>query len=433
MKYEPVIGLEVHTQVKTASKMFCGCPADSFGREPNSNTCPVCLALPGALPVPNEIAVQKTIQLAKALGCQIADFSQFERKNYFYPDLPKGFQISQYAHPVGEAGEFEGIPVRRVHLEEDTGKLIHEGGESLVDFNRSGVPLIEIVTEPEFSDPAVVTKFLKELRTLLVHLEISDADMEKGSLRLEANISLRRAGEKDLPPYKVELKNINSFGFLEKALRVEIERQQELLASGKEVAQETRGFDEKKGVTVSQRRKEEAFDYRYFPEPDLPPLTKQTLRFEGKAMRTPQELRDDYIAQGVSPDYSDILVRDPSLSQGTAAFAKATRESIAGSASILINKRYGDLKKEPIEKIVSRYKVSQEKVLLTGGEIETLADKIVLDNESAVADYLKGKEPALQFLLGQLMKESGGKVAPQEALDLLKKKIHARTSTSAKN
>jgi aspartyl-tRNA(Asn)/glutamyl-tRNA(Gln) amidotransferase subunit B len=427
-KYEPVIGLEVHTQVKTASKMFCGCSADPFGREPNSNTCPVCLALPGALPVPNEIAVQKTIQLAKSLGCRLAEFSQFERKNYFYPDLPKGFQISQYAHPVGETGKFEGITVRRVHLEEDTGKLIHEGRESLVDFNRSGVPLIEIVTEPEFSDPAVVTKFLKEMRTLLMHLEISDADMEKGSLRLEANISLRRAGEKVLPPYKVELKNINSFGFLEKALRVEIERQQELLASGKEVAQETRGFDEKMGVTVSQRRKEEAFDYRYFPEPDLPPLTKQTLRFEGKAMRTPQELRNDYIAQGVSPDYADILVRDPALARGTAEFSQATRESIAGSAGILINKRYGDLKKDPIEKIVSRYKASQEKVLLTGGEIETLADKVVLDNPAAVRDYATGKEAALQFLLGQLMKESGGKVAPQEALDLLKKLIHARTS-----
>src|SRR3990170_2388058 len=208
ISYQPVIGLEVHTQVKTKSKMFCGCPADPFGREPNSSTCPVCLALPGALPVPNEVAIQKTVQLAQALGCQIADFSQFERKNYFYPDLPKGFQISQYARPVGEMGKFEGITVRRVHLEEDTGKLIHEKGESLVDFNRSGVPLIEIVTEPEFSDPQMVSDFLKNLRTVVTHHRISDADMEKGSMRLEANISLKEEGEKELPSYKVELKNI---------------------------------------------------------------------------------------------------------------------------------------------------------------------------------------------------------------------------------
>ena len=427
-KYEPVIGLEVHTQVKTASKMFCGCSADPFGLEPNSNTCPVCLALPGALPVPNEVAVQKTIQLARALDCRLAEFSQFERKNYFYPDLPKGFQISQYAHPVGELGKFEGITVRRVHLEEDTGKLIHEGGESLVDFNRSGVPLIEIVTEPEFSDPAVITKFLKELRTLLVHLNISTADMEKGSLRLEANISLRRMGEKGLPPYKVELKNINSFAFLEKALGVEIKRQQELLEKGEEVVQETRGYNEKQGITVSQRRKEEAFDYRYFPEPDLPPLTKSVL-IAGEKAATPKEMRNYYIEQEhVTPHYSDILVRDPDIARGTADFSKATQEPFSVSANILINKRYGDPKKESIDSIVSKYKESKKKVLLTGEQIDVLTDKILLDNPAAVADYVQGKENALQFLLGQLMKESAGKVAPKEALDLLKKAIHARTS-----
>ena len=439
--YQPVIGLEVHTQVKTLSKMFCGCPADPFGREPNSSTCPVCLALPGALPVPNEIAIQKTVQIAQALGCQIADFSQFERKNYFYPDLPKGFQISQYARPVGEMGKFEGITVRRVHLEEDTGKLIHEKGESLVDFNRSGVPLIEIVTEPEFSDPAAVTKFLKELRTLLMHLDISTADMEKGSLRLEANISLREIEElppsnsknftrQELPKYKVELKNINSFAFLEKALGVEIKRQQELLEKGEEVAQETRGFDEKRGMTVSQRRKEEAFDYRYFPEPDLPPLTKAVLAAGGEAV-TPQEKRESYRGLGIPSQYVEVLIQDRKL----AALFEALRSEIPAAelSNILVNKRLGDPLELGKEKILSLYRAKQGKEVLTGENLASSAEKILLDNPAAVRDYATGKEAALQFLLGQLMKESGGKVAPQEALDLLKKKIHARTSTSAKN
>ena len=425
IKYEPVIGLEVHAQVKTASKMFCGCSADSFGLEPNSNTCPVCLALPGALPVPNEVAVKKTVQLAQALGCRLAEFSQFERKNYFYPDLPKGFQISQYAHPVGEMGEFEGITVRRVHLEEDTGQLIHEGGESLVDFNRSGVPLIEIVTEPEFSDPTVVTKFLKELRKHLVFMDISTADMEKGSLRLEANISLRRIGEKGLPPYKVELKNINSFAFLEKALGVEIKRQQELLEKGEEVAQETRGYNEKQGVTVSQRRKEEAFDYRYFPEPDLPPLTKSVL-MAGEKSATPQEKRESYLALGVPSQYLEVLIEDRELS----ALFESLRSEIptAELGNILVNERFGDPLELGKEKILSLYRAKHKIEVLSGKDLASSTEKILLDNQTAVADYVQGKENALQFLLGQLMKETGGKVAPKEALDLLKKAIHARTS-----
>jgi aspartyl-tRNA(Asn)/glutamyl-tRNA(Gln) amidotransferase subunit B len=420
-KYEPVIGLEVHTQVKTLSKMFCGCPADSFGREPNSNTCPVCLALPGALPVPNEIAIRKTTQLAQALGCRLAEFSQFERKNYFYPDLPKGFQISQYAHPVGETGKFEVTTIRRVHLEEDTGKLIHEGGESLVDFNRSGVPLIEIVTEPEFSDPVAVTKFLKELRTLLVHLDISTADMEKGSLRLEANISLRRIGEKGLPSYKVELKNINSFAFLEKALGVEIKRQKELLEKGEEVAQETRGYNEKQGVTVSQRRKEEAFDYRYFPEPDLPPLTKAVLAAGGEVV-TPQEKRESYRDLGIPSQYVEVLIQDRKL----AALFEALRPEIrtAELANILVNRRFGDPLKLGKEKILVLYRQKQAKEFLSGEDLGPIAEKVVLDNPAAVSDYVQGKPNALQFLLGQLMKESGGKVNPEEGRDALKKRIH---------
>lgn len=440
-KYEPVIGLEVHAQVKTASKMFCGCPADVFGKPPNRATCPVCLGLPGALPVANRAAVERTVALAQALGCQIAEFSQFERKNYFYPDLPKGFQISQYASPIGSKGLLGAISIRRVHLEEDTGKLIHlprrqasEGSGTLIDFNRSGIPLIEIVTEPEFSDPAVVKAFLKELRTLLVHLKISDADMEKGSLRLEANISLRRSGERnrpdlnsknftrqELPPYKVELKNINSFAFLEKALRVEITRQEDLLEKGESVAQETRGYDEKSGTTFSQRRKEEAFDYRYFPEPDLPPLTKGTL-VEGKGSSTLEEVRRNFLSLEVPSQYVEILVRYRKLAE----LFEELRQDISPieTANILVNQRFGNPLKLGKEKILALYREAQPKALLSGENLGSHAEKVLLDNPSAVSDYLKGKEAALQFLLGQLIRETEGKIAPKEGEDALKKLIH---------
>lgn len=430
MTFEPVIGLEIHTQVKTKSKMFCGCPTAVFGQEPNTAVCPVCLGLPGAMPVPNALAIEKTVTLAKALGCTLAQFSQFERKNYFYPDLPKGFQISQYSGPIGFRGKLEGINITRVHLEEDTGRLLHEGTETLVDFNRSGIPLIEIVTEPEFSDPKEVSRFLKELRTTLVHLEISSADMEKGSLRLEANISLRKVGDKGLPPYKVELKNINSFAFLEEALEVEIVRQQKLLEAGEKIPQETRGFDEKRRVTVSQRRKEEAFDYRYFPEPDLPPLTAR-LVVSRQAIKTPEETRAAYRALGLSENYVDVLIQDRALA---AIFEEIRKEiPVREAANILINRRFGDPKTIGAAGLKSKYAESKKKVLLTGEKIEVLADKILLDNPTAVSDYAEGKENALQFLLGQLMKESGGEIDPQEGRELLKKIIHARTSASAKN
>ncbi|MEK7512689.1 MAG: Asp-tRNA(Asn)/Glu-tRNA(Gln) amidotransferase subunit GatB, partial [Patescibacteria group bacterium] len=271
-KYLPTIGLEIHANVKTRTKMFCGCRNDLNERQPNANTCPVCLGHPGVLPTMNEEAIHQVVRFGLAIGGTVAAHSRFDRKSYFYPDLPKGYQISQYEEPLVSGGELRGVRVKRVHLEEDAGRLQHAlDGSTLVDFNRAGVPLLELVTEPDIESAAQAVAFAKELQLILKYLGVSDADMEKGSLRLEANISLRKVGEKGLPPYKVELKNINSFAFLEKALRVEIKRQQELLESGGKVAQETRGYDEKRGVTVSQRKKEEAFDYRYFPEPDLPP------------------------------------------------------------------------------------------------------------------------------------------------------------------
>src|SRR3990167_9327380 len=279
--WETVIGIEVHVELNTKTKMFCRCSADYFGKAPNTHTCPVCLGLPGALPYTNEEAIKKCIQIGLALGCSVNDQSYFERKNYFYPDLVKGYQISQLVKPLNINGNLtldngKTIRINRAHQEEDTGKLSHIGGVTLIDFNRSGVPLVEIVTEPDFRSAEEVREYAKKLQQIFRHIGVSNADMERGDMRLEANVSVRPVGQTELAPYRVELKNINSFRFMVAAIEFEVARQLEALEKGEKLTQETRGWNENKKETYLQRSKEEAHDYRYFPEPDLPELRVDT-------------------------------------------------------------------------------------------------------------------------------------------------------------
>lgn len=418
--YEPVIGLEIHVELKTNSSMFCGCPTDHFGKAPNTITCPVCLGLPGALPVPNKQAVDWTIMLGLALGSEIAKVSWFDRKHYFYPDLPKGYQISQFDTPLCRGGVVKtsqgDVRIRRVHLEEDTGKLQHallDGKRvTLVDYNRSGVPLVEIVTEADIRSAEQAREFLKTLHRIVRYLGISDADMEKGSMRLEPNISLRRRGETELPAYKVEVKNINSFRFAALAIRYEIERQARILDEGNIPLQETRGWNEAKGVTVSQRLKEEAADYRYFPEPDIPPM-----RFD-----------DAYIAairrsMPILPDEKKaFLMRTYALSAELAATLVDTVEKLAlfeqtcehpaikelgldGTtvANWIIN-RVTDLSLTPGD-IAAQLKDRTVGEAVDPAVLNATIEETLARNAKAVADYRRGKQQSLMFLLGAVKRQ----------------------------
>lgn len=446
MDFEPIIGLEVHIELKTLSKMFCGCPADYFGREPNSQTCPVCLGLPGALPVPNRKAVAWTVLLAKALGCRVNPDSKFYRKNYFYPDLPKGYQISQYDEPIGLDGQLKFkcvsdkepevreklVGIRRVHLEEDTGKLLHEmvDGEdcTLVDFNRSGVPLIEVVTEPDLRGDEEAKAFLKEVQKIVRYLQISDADMEKGTMRLEPSISLRLCGQIDLPSYRVELKNINSFRFVQKALEYEINRQGELLTSGRGVAQETRGWDESKGVTVYQRSKEEAQDYRYFPEPDIPPLHFDAAFVESITQSLPELPREktDRFVQQYQIRYSDaeILCEDRGVADLFEGLVKRLTDSGISEqklANLMVNKKVtieGRGVDEVLAQILDLLKPSDG---VASEIVKEACQKVLAENPMVVVDYQGGKVAALDFLVGQALKQlkTSGRANPIKVRQIL--------------
>ncbi len=438
MKYTPVIGLEVHVELKTKSKMFCGCSADYFGKEPNSHTCPVCLGLPGALPVPNKTAIDWCIMIGMALDCEIPLFSKFDRKNYFYPDLAKGYQISQYDDPFAINGKItldseKEIRIRRVHMEEDTGKLIHEGNSSLIDFNRSGVPLVEIVTEPDFENSEQVVEYLKKLQQIVRYLNVSNADMEKGDMRLEPNVSLRvchpeldsgshempkqvRHDNDGLPNYKVEVKNINSFRFVEKAIEYEIKRQTELLDQNQTPAQETRGWDENKQKTVSQRSKEEAHDYRYFPEPDIPPIRfdkSQITNLKSQMPELPDEKRTrfekDY--QLLSYD-AEILTRERATADYFENAVKAgqkTNITPKQIANVIINKKV-DINTTNPTQLVQEINKQSQKIGVSQEELERILKELIHNNPNVINDYKKLGDKVLGFFVGELRRKLGTNV-----------------------
>lgn len=420
MDVKLVLGLEIHLHVKTKGKMFCGCDADIFGAEPNTHVCPTCLGLPGALPVPNFEAVQKTQLLGLALGCKLNKDSRFDRKHYFYPDLPKGYQISQYKQPLCEDGSLkldsgEVVEIERIHLEEDVAKSFHEGDVTLIDFNKSGMPLIEIVTKPVIKTPEDAAEFCKKIQEVVRVLNVSDADMEKGQMRLEANISVRTREDEEagkLPKYKVEVKNINSFRFMEKAVRYEMKRQSDLLTAGTVPAQENRGWDEDLGQTVAQRDKEEAHDYRYFPDPDIPPMSfddKYLEELKKSLVTLPwqleSELKDKYKLNSnavkflVSVDNKDILDKFEKLvSKGLGAIKVA---------NLLINKKETrDLGFDEFVRLV----VDSGQSEVDSGTIDKTIKDVLSRNPEVVTAYKSGKLSSIEFLVGQVMKELKGKV-----------------------
>lgn len=456
--YKPVIGLEVHIELSTNSKMFCGCPTDHFGKKPNTQTCPVCLGLPGALPVPNKRAIEWCVMLGLALNCEINKNSNFDRKHYFYPDLPKGYQISQYEDPFCHSGKFQlpitndqmqsgsnsnkEIQITRIHLEEDTAKLQHTelNGKkvSLIDFNRSGVPLVELVTEPDFTSVEDVVSFSQELQTIARYLGISSADMEKGSMRLEANISLREVSSikypvsKDLPSYKVELKNINSFRFLKKAIEFEIERQRTLLSKGTKPVQETRGWDEKSSKTFSQRSKEEAKDYRYIPDPDLPPIEvseSQVSSIRKQIPELPAEKRDRYKKEFKLPDnYIEILVSDH---KRALYFEEALRQaqgkpeiSAKTIARIMVNQNLDVKYPEPAGLVKKLHELSSMN-FVSSIETKKTIKQVLHENPDIVKKYQDGQGSVVGFFIGQVQKILKGKGDPKKISELLIKKLQS--------
>ena len=480
--YETVIGLEVHVQLKTRSKMFCSCDRDYFDAEPNTHVCPVCLAMPGVLPVINGQAVAYTILTGLAMGCEIPEHSKFDRKNYPYPDLLKGYQISQYDQPLCLGGSLEievdgtrrHVQLERIHLEEDTARLLHRDGGSgegysLLDANRSGVPLMEIVTQPDMHTSEQATAFLRTLRQMLRYLDVSDADMEKGSFRCDANVSLRPVGQKELGA-KVEVKNMNSFRAVARALESEIRRQAEVLDDGGRVVQETRGYISATGGTISQRSKEEAHDYRYFPEPDLPPLltTQETVeRLRSQLPELPEAKRIRFEQQhGLASEEARLLVEsreradayEEALSLSRPERAQTLARWFIGDVAKLLNAAGSSAEladtpltpahvtelvdlvedgaitaatgKEVLQAAFESGKTPSAIVEERGlrqvrddDELDRVARQVIEANAKAVADYRGGKESAIQFLVGQVMRETRGRADPGDAAEMLRRHL----------
>jgi aspartyl-tRNA(Asn)/glutamyl-tRNA(Gln) amidotransferase subunit B len=424
--YQLVCGLEIHAELKTNSKMFCGCKNDPFhAPQPNIYTCPVCLGMPGGLPVANKKAIEWTIMLGLSLNCKINLFSKFDRKNYFYPDLAKGYQISQYDIPFcydGYIQTSEGkVRINRIHLEEDTGKLQHRtvNGKkvSLVDFNRSGVPLVEIVTEADLISPTQAKEYGKKIRQRLRYLQIADCDMEQGGMRLEANISIKKKEAKGLPNYKVEVKNINSFRFMEQAIAFEMERHEKLLESGTTPTQETRGWNPDTAQTFLQRTKEDAEDYRYFPDPDIPPLrfTKAYIdsieksipeSFDTKVKRWEKEF-------GIEERYSLLLAEEANEAEYLeSAFKKITENKKQPNtlASLLVNKKVTVSYNEDPSQLVTRFLDQTNVEEVDEDAVSAIITQVITDNPSEVATYRAGKEALINFFVGQTMKQLNKKV-----------------------
>lgn len=474
MEYKSTIGLEIHVELKTQSKMFCGCKNDPDEKEPNVNICPVCMAHPGTLPVINKEAVKHVLRVGKALGGTLADFTEFDRKNYFYPDIPKGYQISQYKFPLVSGGELLGVKLTRIHLEEDTARSQHieaprsdlkeaprsDLGDSLIDFNRAGVPLMELVTEPVIKSAKQAGDFARELQLVLRYLGVAEANMEKGEMRVEANVSVSKTKTFGT---KTEVKNINSFRAMEKAVEFEIKRQIKVLENGEKVVQETRGWDENKGATFSQRKKESSHDYRYFPDPDLPKLfLNKITEFNNLGETIPElpngkrerlqklKIQDQDVEAYVSnPELAGFFDRAVAELGGELKLIKLASNYIANDLvkllagdHNLLERLYvgfpdfvrlvadGEVSSRGAKEVLAEMvktgaparKIAEEKGLFQKsdeGTLKEIVKKVVEDNPKSSGDYKNGKESALQFLVGQGMKESKGSANPAVLKKLL--------------
>jgi aspartyl-tRNA(Asn)/glutamyl-tRNA(Gln) amidotransferase subunit B len=464
MEYEAVVGLEIHCRIKTKTKMFCRCSNDIFNAEPNTHVCPICMGFPGMLPLMSEESIRKGIKGALALGCEIPEFSKMDRKSYFYPDLPLGYQISQYDLPVSQNGKVtitkedgttKNIGVTRLHLENDAGKLTHTAGGSLVDYNRSGTPLVEIVSEPDMRTREEVSLYARQIQKIMRYVGTSDADMEKGQMRFDLNISLRPKGSEKYG-IRAEVKNLNSFRSLEKAFDYEFKRQSELLDKGEEVIQETRGWQDDKEVTVSQRGKEEAADYRYFPEPDIPPLivTREMVEeLRAELPELPEVKVKRYMEEGVPEDNAKIIAGDMELVtffEGAVAVSsapkktsnfilsevkplmgseefKATGETIGKVVKLIEDGSItGKIAKDHLEKVcfenpdVEVY-FEPFKVVEDTAELERICQEVIGRNEKVVADFKSGNEKAIGALVGQIMGATKGTANPKSVNDILRK------------